>query len=122
MPIYSAFVNGDDFVKCILMGLTHVQYIDLRGERYADALPLLLKALGIQQADGVKPVLHAEPTKSTVAPGFIPRNLYKDLWIVACLPTGIMLYCLTWLRSRRFAAREDTPGTKSYPSHHSVFG
>ncbi|MDX2141691.1 MAG: TIR domain-containing protein [Chloroflexota bacterium] len=71
-PVFPAWVEGEEWIDSIPMGMGKMQYVNLRGERYADGLTELVTALnGIA---GAAPELAPTPTTD-----FEPRNPYKGL-------------------------------------------
>ncbi|MEL6307114.1 MAG: toll/interleukin-1 receptor domain-containing protein, partial [Chloroflexota bacterium] len=79
-PIYPVWVDGDNWMDAVPMGLGSTQNVDLRGESYAQNLPRLIGALNgnidnEQETQIVEPVLPDPPVK----PVANPRNPYKGL-------------------------------------------
>lgn len=82
-PIYPLWMDGNDYLDCIPLGLGSTQNIDLRGDDYARNLPRLIGALigTANVAETVEPiapitVIVQEPDEPPPAQ---PRNPYKGL-------------------------------------------
>lgn len=71
-PIYPLWVEGEDWIDSVPLGLGRTQHLDLRGESYATNLPRLIGTLMGAAALPVVP----DPTPPPVA---TPRNPYKGL-------------------------------------------
>lgn len=76
-PIYPVWVDGDDWMDTVPMGMGTVQNVDLRGDNYAKNLPRLIGSLSGQVAD-IEPAPIVEAPAPTPAP-IEPRNPYKGL-------------------------------------------
>ncbi|MGJ3240769.1 MAG: SUMF1/EgtB/PvdO family nonheme iron enzyme [Anaerolineae bacterium] len=78
-PIYPVWVDGDDWMDAVPMGLGSTQNVDLRDENYATNLTSLIGALNgnvaTSETQTVEPVLPDPP----VEPVANPRNPYKGL-------------------------------------------
>ena len=72
--IYPVWANGDQFVDCVPLGMSSVQYIDARGDRYSTSLKELVAEL-TRLAIGRDGAAQHAPTQPT----FEPRNPYKGL-------------------------------------------
>jgi formylglycine-generating enzyme required for sulfatase activity len=78
-PVYPLWVSGKQWIDCVPMDMSKVQYIDGRGDAYPAAIPQIIEALG---GTGIAPV---QKVQETAAPetasmmDFVPRNPYKGL-------------------------------------------
>ena len=79
--IYPAWVDGEDWLDCIPLGLGGTQYADLRGDAYTAGLMALVSAIrGESASPDVVPLTPDTPEVSDPpAPDFVPRNPYKGL-------------------------------------------
>jgi|GEM_PF-44886 len=75
-PIYPLWVDGDNWIDCVPLGLGSTQNVDLRGISYAKNLPSLIEALNGRPTD-IEPV--KEPPTETLPQVANPRNPYKGL-------------------------------------------
>ncbi|MBC8171153.1 MAG: protein kinase, partial [Anaerolineae bacterium] len=75
-PVYPVWVDGEEWMDSIPMGMGKMQYIDARSENYTKALLELVMLLGV----GASPEDLRRTTENIELPaGFNPRNPYKGL-------------------------------------------
>lgn len=77
-PIYPVWVDGDDWMDTVPMGLGSTQNVDLRDDNYATNLTSLIGALNgkvTEDEPAIEPVIHI----SEIEPVENPRNPYKGL-------------------------------------------
>jgi len=79
-PIYPLWVDGNNWLDCVPMGLGSTQNVDLRDDAYHKNLPRLIGTLGGQTATAQEPVTPLVPDSEPEAlPPANPRNPYKGL-------------------------------------------
>ena len=77
-PIYPVWVDGDDWMDAVPMGLGSTQNVDLRADNYATNLAGLITALS-GQAKEDESIVEPVPPEPTVSAVENPRNPYKGL-------------------------------------------
>lgn len=82
--IYPVWAEGDEWTDSITMGLGATQYVDLRGDKYADELKKLIETLGGTMPAGGASITPTHANQSdrilpVPPPDFVPRNPYRGL-------------------------------------------
>ncbi len=76
--IYPVWVDGDDWMDAVPMGLGSTQNVDLRSDNYATNLSSLIAALS-GQAQENESLIEPVPPEPSITPVENPRNPYKGL-------------------------------------------
>lgn len=77
--IYPVFAHGNKFIDSIPLSFTQMQYIDARGDRYAENLPAILKALTGTGIASIQQVIAESEQADPIPADFKPQNPYKGL-------------------------------------------
>ncbi len=73
-PLFPVWAAGENWLECVPLGRSEIQYVDMRGDRYADGFAQLVEALR-----GSRPELVIELSETEPEDDHQPENPYMGL-------------------------------------------